>query len=216
MNSPSPQHEISSGSGHPDSGQSVFVTAQDGLRLHVRRYGQRKWPALPVLCLPGLARTAADFEALVHALSSDAKQPRAVFALDYRGRGQSDYDRDVSHYSFQTELADVLAVIAALGVSSLKRSSGAPDVPTIAESGYPGFEAVNCLGLLVPARTPAPLVNRLNADVRRVFQQPDVEQKLAGQGGEAATGTPEAFAAYLKSETAKWAKVIKASGVKPE
>ena len=66
------------------------------------------------VCLPGLARTEADFETLAHALAGDAKQPRPVFALDYRGRGRSDYDRDVSHYSFQTELADVLAVLAAL------------------------------------------------------------------------------------------------------
>ena len=93
---------------------SIFITAPDGLRLHIRCHGQRKWQDLPVLCLPGLARTEADFETLAHALASDPAQPRAVFALDYRGRGQSDYDRDVSHYSFQTELADVLAVIAAL------------------------------------------------------------------------------------------------------
>jgi pimeloyl-ACP methyl ester carboxylesterase len=93
---------------------SVFISAPDGLRLHVRRYGRRSWPALPVVCLPGLARTQADFERLADALSGDATQPRPVFALDYRGRGQSDYDRDISHYAFQTELADVLAVIAAL------------------------------------------------------------------------------------------------------
>ena len=59
-------------------------------------------------------------------------------------------------------------------------------------------------------------MSRLNADVLRVFQQPDVEQKVLAQGGEPATGTPEAFASYIKSETAKWAKVIKASGAKPE
>jgi len=106
--------------------------------------------------------------------------------------------------------------LRALGVSSLKRSSAAPDVPTVAESGYAGFEAINWLGLLVPARTPASIVSRLNADVLRVFQQPDVEQKLLAQGGEPATGTPEAFASYIKSETAKWARVIKASGAKPE
>ncbi len=93
---------------------SVFISAPDGLRLHVRCYGKRSWQPLPVVCLPGLARTAADFEALARALSEDPKQPRAVFALDYRGRGQSDYDRDISHYSLQTELADVLAVLAAL------------------------------------------------------------------------------------------------------
>jgi pimeloyl-ACP methyl ester carboxylesterase len=92
---------------------SVFISAPDGLRLHVRCYGRRTWPALPVVCLPGLARTAADFEALAGALSGGGA-PRAVFALDYRGRGQSGYDPDVSHYSFQTELADILAVLAAL------------------------------------------------------------------------------------------------------
>ncbi len=94
--------------------KSVFISAPDGLRLHVRHYGRRSWPALPVVCLPGLARTAADFEALAGALSGDAAHARPVIALDYRGRGQSDYDRDIAHYSFQTELADVLAVIAAL------------------------------------------------------------------------------------------------------
>ena len=74
----------------------------------------RSAPALPVVCLPGLARTAADFEALAGALASDARRPRRVIALDYRGRGQSEYDRDPANYNFQVELADVLAVIAAL------------------------------------------------------------------------------------------------------
>lgn len=106
--------------------------------------------------------------------------------------------------------------LRALGVSSLKRSSSVPDVPTIAESGYPGFEAINWLGLLVPARTPASIVSRLNADTLRVFQQPDVEQKLLAQGGEPAAGTPEAFSSYIRSETAKWAGVIKVSGAKAE
>jgi pimeloyl-ACP methyl ester carboxylesterase len=93
---------------------SVFISAPDGLRLHVRCYGARSAPALPVVCLPGLARTAADFEALADVLSSDPSTPRRVIALDYRGRGQSEYDRDPANYNFQVELADVLAVIAAL------------------------------------------------------------------------------------------------------
>ena len=93
---------------------SLFISAPDGLRLHARRYGPSRSKALPVVCLPGLARTAADFEALAETLSGDARHPRTVIALDYRGRGQSDYDRDVSHYSFQTEVADVLAVMTAL------------------------------------------------------------------------------------------------------
>lgn len=93
---------------------SQFVSAPDGLRLHARCYGRRSNAALPVVCLPGLARTAADFEALGGALAGDARLPRRVIALDYRGRGLSDYDRDPSNYSFQTELADALAVLAAL------------------------------------------------------------------------------------------------------
>src|ERR1700688_2640023 len=93
---------------------STFISAPDGLRLHARCYGARSAPALPVLCLPGLPRTAADFDALGQALASDESRPRRVIALDYRGRGQSEYDRDPAHYNFQVELADALAVIAAL------------------------------------------------------------------------------------------------------
>ena len=93
---------------------SMFVSAPDGLRLHVRCYGPRSADALPVVCLPGLARTAADFEVLAAALSSDADEPRRVLALDYRGRGLSDYDRNPANYDFHIELADVLAVLTAL------------------------------------------------------------------------------------------------------
>lgn len=97
-----------------DSAFSTFISAPDGLRLHARCYGARSLPALPVICLPGLARTEADFEALATTLSGEAKRPRRVIALDYRGRGKSDYDRDPANYSFQTELADVLTVATAL------------------------------------------------------------------------------------------------------
>ena len=98
----------------PDRATSIFISAPDGLRLHARCYGAPSAPALPVVCLPGLARTAADFDTLGQALASDARRPRRVIALDYRGRGQSEYDRDPAHYNFQVELADLLAVMAAL------------------------------------------------------------------------------------------------------
>ncbi len=94
-----------------------FVLAPDGLRLHVRRYGpQPASKSLPVLCLPGLARTVADFDPLARALANDVIQPRHVVALDYRGRGQSDYDANVGNYSLPVELGDVLAVITALEI----------------------------------------------------------------------------------------------------
>ena len=94
------------------AGRSLFVTAQDGLRLHVRAYGARASAALPVVCLPGLARTAADFESLAATLSSD----RQVLAVDYRGRGKSDYDHNPAKYNLQVELADALAVLTAFGI----------------------------------------------------------------------------------------------------
>lgn len=96
----------------PNSPASVFISAPDGLKLHARCYGPRAAAAPPVVCLPGLARTAADFEALALALAGDGA--RRVIALDYRGRGLSDYDRDPDRYNFQVELADALAVLTAL------------------------------------------------------------------------------------------------------
>jgi pimeloyl-ACP methyl ester carboxylesterase len=96
------------------SGHSKFVTAPDGLRLHVRCYGAGALQALPVVCLPGLARTAADFETLASALANNRRRSRRVIAIDYRGRGQSEYDRDAANYTLQTELADVLAILIVL------------------------------------------------------------------------------------------------------
>jgi pimeloyl-ACP methyl ester carboxylesterase len=99
----------------PSNGfSSAFISANDGLKLHARCYGERTAAALPVVCLPGLTRTAADFDALASALANDHAHPRRVIALDYRGRGQSDYDRDPANYAFNVELADVLAVVTAL------------------------------------------------------------------------------------------------------
>ena len=95
---------------------SVFVTAPDGLKLHVRCYGPRLAPSLPVVCLPGLTRTAADFDDLASALASNPEAPRRVVAIDYRGRGLSDYDRDPGNYTLATELADLRAVLTALDV----------------------------------------------------------------------------------------------------
>jgi len=100
----------------PDPVTSTFITAQDGLRLHVRAWGPRLAELLPVVCLPGLARTVADFETLASALASGANGPRSVLALDLRGRGRSDYDRNPKNYNVQVELADVLAVLTALAV----------------------------------------------------------------------------------------------------
>ena len=103
---------MTSGDGGP---ASVFVTAPDGLKLHVRRHGRRGTSALPVVCLPGLARTTADFDELAAALAG-REQDRQVIAVDYRGRGRSEYDRNPDNYSLAVELADLLAVLTALDI----------------------------------------------------------------------------------------------------
>ncbi len=95
----------------------LTISAPDGLKLHVRRYGTRNGTTLPVLCLPGLARTADDFEELAQGLTADPTDLRCVLALDYRGRGGSAYDRNHANYSLPVELGDVLAVITALELS---------------------------------------------------------------------------------------------------
>ncbi len=97
-------------------GESIFVSAQDALRLHVRAYGERTAPRLPVVCLPGLSRTGADFDPLARALACDPAHPRFVATLDYRGRGRSEHDRDPGNYSFTVELSDILAVLTALEI----------------------------------------------------------------------------------------------------
>src|SRR5690348_12254897 len=95
-----------------------YVTARDGLRLHLREYGARTAPGLPVVCLPGLARTAADFDALAAALAGDPQRPRRVLALDYRGRGLSDHDPNPDNYSIPVELDDVLSVLTARAIEN--------------------------------------------------------------------------------------------------
>ena len=95
---------------------SRFVSASDGLRLHVRLYGARARRGLAVVCLPGLTRNGSDFHEIARALTADPTQPRLVVTIDSRGRGRSDYDPNPANYSFPVELADVLAAITALEI----------------------------------------------------------------------------------------------------
>ncbi|MBB1602714.1 tripartite tricarboxylate transporter substrate binding protein [Variovorax sp. UMC13] len=102
--------------------------------------------------------------------------------------------------------------LRALAVTTAKRSPALPDVPTIAEAGVPGYEATSWFGLLAPAGTPAPIVAKLNAAILKALADPEVKKKLAEQGAESHGEKPEEFAAFIKSETAKWGKVVKESG----
>jgi tripartite-type tricarboxylate transporter receptor subunit TctC len=105
--------------------------------------------------------------------------------------------------------------VRGLAVTGAQRSSALPNLPTVAESGVPGYEVSAWFGIFAPAGVPHPVVQRLNAEFVKAMQQPDLRQRLASQGAEPLTSTPEEFAAYLRSEIDKWAKAVKAAGMTP-
>jgi tripartite-type tricarboxylate transporter receptor subunit TctC len=104
--------------------------------------------------------------------------------------------------------------LRALASSGAQRTASAPELPTIAEAGLPGFETTVWFGLLAPANTPRDIVERLNKEVARALNDANVKKQFATQGIDAMGGTPEQFAAYIRDETAKWARVVQASGAK--
>jgi tripartite-type tricarboxylate transporter receptor subunit TctC len=104
--------------------------------------------------------------------------------------------------------------VRALAISSSKRSPTYPDIPTIAESGVPGFEVVAWGGIIGPAHMPKEIVSRLNAEIRTALASPAVRERFKALGAETDPGTPEEFRELARRETAKWAKVVKLSGAK--
>ena len=106
--------------------------------------------------------------------------------------------------------------VRALAVTSAKRSAVAPELPTVDEAGFPGFEVVGWFGWIAPAATPQAIVKRLHAELVRALSLADVRERLLSQATEPVGNTPEAFGAFMKSEYVKWAKVIKAASIKAE
>ena len=106
--------------------------------------------------------------------------------------------------------------LKALGIASTKRFEGLPEVPTIAESGVPGFEAGGFLGLVAPAATPPAVVNALNAAAQKSLAMPEVRERLIALASPPVGGTPEQFGQHIKREIDKWARVIRAANIKPE
>ncbi len=106
--------------------------------------------------------------------------------------------------------------VKALAVTGSTRATALPAVPTVAEAGVPGYEATTWYGVLAPAGTPAPAVDRLNAEINRVVRASDIRQRFADQGYETTGGTPGEFAAFIGVEVAKWGKVVREAGVQPE
>jgi tripartite-type tricarboxylate transporter receptor subunit TctC len=106
--------------------------------------------------------------------------------------------------------------LKALAVTGAQRTALAPEIPTVAESGLPGFEVYGWYGFAAPARTPRPIIQRLHGEVVKIAQNPKMKARLAAQGLELVGSSPEEFDAFIRAELAKWSAVLKAAGVKPE
>ena len=106
--------------------------------------------------------------------------------------------------------------LRALGVSGARRAIAAPDVPTIAEAGVPGFEVLNWYGIVAPAKTPEAIVQKLNRELLKTLASAEMIESFNAQGLEAAGGPPEEFGKFIKSEIVKYAKVVKAANIRAE
>jgi tripartite-type tricarboxylate transporter receptor subunit TctC len=106
--------------------------------------------------------------------------------------------------------------LRALGITSLKRAEAMPNLPTVAEQGLPGYEALQWFGLFAPKGTPRPIIEKIQKEMVRGLNSPKIKEQLAAQGAEPSTNTPEEFAAFLKEEGTKWAAVAKSANIEPE
>ena len=106
--------------------------------------------------------------------------------------------------------------VRALAITSAKRSTLAPELPTVAESGFPGFEAIGWFGWVAPAKMPNEIVMRFNREIVRILQLPEMHERLLGLGADPVANSPQAFAAFIRSEHDKWARVVKQAGIRAE
>jgi tripartite-type tricarboxylate transporter receptor subunit TctC len=142
--------------------------------------------------------------------------------VPYKGTGQAVTDLlagqiDVMCAPAQTVMPHAAAgKLKALAVTSAKRASSLPDLPTAAETGLPGYEAIGWFGLLAPAATPRERVAKISADANKVLADPDVKQRTLALGAEPSGNTPEQFARFIRDDQAKWSKLMQEKGIKPE
>jgi len=142
--------------------------------------------------------------------------------VPYKGQGPALIDTMAGQVSLlMANLMAALPVVKsgrlrAIGVTSVKRASAAPDVPSIAEAGVPGYEVVQWFGVLAPAHTPREIVAKLHAATVRALQDPGVKQRFISDGSEPVGNTPEEFAAVIRGDLKKWESVIRDAGIKPE
>ena len=192
-------------------------------------------PALPVTSIQDLVALARKRPGLLNFTSSGAGasthltgellKQRAGIAMthiSYKGSGPALTDVMAGFVEVMFEnLPSALPFINAgklkvLAVTGKDRSPVLKTVPTLAESGFPGFDMVSWQALVAPANTPKPVIDKLNAEVARVLRTPEMKEKMIGLGTEVVANTPEQFAQYLREEMAKWSKIVKDAGIKLE
>ena len=145
-----------------------------------------------------------------------------MVAIPYKGTGQAVIDLVAGHVQmfFMNPLVAIPNVksgkLRGLAVTSLTRNPALPDVPTVAESGVPGFKNITWHSVLVPARTPKPIVKRLNDELVKIVNMPDVQERLLGQGLTPVGSTPEQMSALIKEESMEYAKLVKKIGYQPQ
>ena len=143
-------------------------------------------------------------------------------AVHYKGAAPAMNDVMGGHVPFTfdvvlTTLSQIKAgKLKALAVTSERRSLALPDVPTIAESGFPGYNAVGWNGLFAPAATPRDIAARLASEVSAILNRPEIREKIAAQGADVVGGTPQQFAAFIRADSAKWAQLIKKQNITPD
>ena len=139
--------------------------------------------------------------------------------VPYKGGGQALIDLIAGHVSmYFSSVPGAMPHVRSkrlrgLAVTSLTRSTATPDTPTLAESGFPGFEATTWIGAAAPAGVARPIVTRLNTEIVDIMRASEMRERLVSQGAEPQTNTPEQFAAYIKSEIAKWAKIVRDTNI---
>ena len=212
----------------PKDGHTIMTGSLGGLAVNTNLYKGLNYH--PLRDLAAITFATSSSNVLVVNPSVPAKTVQELIALARAEPGKLTYGSsgagNAGHLAGElfksmtkTEMVHVPykggapAKIRALAVTTLKRSTVLPDLPTIAESGLPGYEADNWYGVVTTAGTPRAIIDYLNTEIVRALQSPEVKQLLFNQGLEVRTSTPAEFGAYMKSEFDKWARVIKDAGI---
>ena len=186
-------------------------TVKDLIALAKAKPGQLNYSSAGVGTTGHLAGALLGFMAKVN-----------IVHVSYRGTAQAmtDVISGEMHFAFPSMTSGLSYVksgkLKALGMTGLKRSVLDADLPTISESGVTGYQAGIWNGVLAPAATPKPIIEKLNAEIVRILSAPDIRERFAGRGADAWPSSPEEFAAFIPTEIQKWATVIKLAGIKAE